>query len=75
MTVFMQGLADGPVRNHLFRLELNTLEEAISEAEQEDLSMRQAHARYHSYRPLRRQETGGPEPMYLCYVESVRPRF
>ena len=33
ITVFMQGLADGPVETHLFRLELDTLEEAISVAE------------------------------------------
>ena len=38
ITVFVQGLVDGPVRNHLFRLELDTLEQAISAAEQEDLA-------------------------------------
>ena len=75
ITVFMQGLADGPVRNHLFHLELDTLEQAISAAEEEDFSMRQAHAISNSYRPPRRQEAGGPEPMYLGYVESERPRF
>ena len=74
MAVFMQGLADGPVRNHLFRLELDTLEQEISAAEQEGFSMRQAHASSSSYRPPRRQETGGPEPMDLCYVKSERPR-
>ena len=40
MTVFMQGIGDGPVRNHLFRFELNTLEEEISDAKQEDCDMR-----------------------------------
>ena len=44
ITVFMKGLADGPVKTNLFCLELDTLEEAIAVAEQEDLSMRQAHA-------------------------------
>ena len=34
--------------------------------------MRQAHASSSDYRPPRRQETGGPKPMELCYVESVR---
>ena len=63
ITVFMQGLAEGPVRSHLFRLELNTLEEAILAAEQEDFSVRQAHTSSSSYRPPRRQETGGPEPI------------
>ena len=70
----MQGLAEVPVRNHLFRLELNNLEDAISAAEQEDFSMRHDHASSSSYRPARRQESGGPEPMDLCYVESERPR-
>ena len=42
ITVFMQGLTDGPLKTHLFRLELDTLEEAISVAEQEDFSLRQA---------------------------------
>ena len=54
ITVFTQGLADGTVRNHLFRLELNTLEDSISAAEQEAFSMRQAHASSSSYRPPRR---------------------
>ena len=74
MAVFMQGLVDGPVRNHLFCLELDTLEQEISAAEQEDFSMGQAHASVSSYRPTRLQDTGGPEPMDLCYVESERPR-
>ena len=74
ITVFMQGLADEPVRDHLFRLELNTLEQAISAVEQEDVSMGQAHASSSSYRPPRRKKTGGPEPMDLCYVESEIPR-
>uniref|UniRef100_A0AAV1UC91 Retrotransposon gag domain-containing protein n=1 Tax=Peronospora matthiolae TaxID=2874970 RepID=A0AAV1UC91_9STRA len=30
VSVFMQGLADGPVKTHLFRLELDSLEQAIS---------------------------------------------
>ena len=75
ITVFMQGLTDGPVKTHLFRLELDTLEEAISVAEQEDFSLRQAQASSSSYRPPRRHELGGPEPMDLSYVESERPRF
>ena len=72
--MFIQGLVDGPVRNYLFHLELDTLEQAISDAEQEDFSMRQAHSSSSSYRPPRRKETGGPEPMDLCYVESETPR-
>uniref|UniRef100_A0AAV1TW04 Retrotransposon gag domain-containing protein n=1 Tax=Peronospora matthiolae TaxID=2874970 RepID=A0AAV1TW04_9STRA len=39
VSVFMQGLADGPVKTHLFRLELDSLEQAISIAEQEDFSL------------------------------------
>ena len=38
ITVSMQGLADGPVRNHLFRLELDSLEQAIAAAEQKTLA-------------------------------------
>ena len=53
ITVFMQDLVDGPARNHLFRLDLDTLEQAISAAKQEDFSMRQAHASSSSYRPAR----------------------
>ena len=59
----MQGLTDGPVKTHLFRLELDTLEEAISIAEQEDFSLRQAQASSSSHRPPRRHELGGLEPM------------
>ena len=60
ITVYMQGLADVPVKTYLFHLELDTLEEAISVAEQEDFRLRQAHASSGSYRPPRRQEVGGP---------------
>ena len=35
-TVFMQSLSDGNVKTHLFRLELDTLEEAISVAKYEE---------------------------------------
>ena len=72
--IFLKGLTDGPVRTYLFRLELRTLEEAISIAEQEDFSAREARAVPNSHRLQRRQERGGPEPMDLCYVESERPR-
>ena len=40
ITVFMQCLADGPVKTYPFLLELDTLEEEVSVAEQEDLSLR-----------------------------------
>ena len=77
VTVFIKGLTDGPVKTHLFLLELDRLDQAISVAEQEDFSlfhMRQAHMNSSSYRPQRRQETRGPEPMDLCCVKSMRPR-
>uniref|UniRef100_A0AAV1UPW7 CCHC-type domain-containing protein n=1 Tax=Peronospora matthiolae TaxID=2874970 RepID=A0AAV1UPW7_9STRA len=70
----MQGLADGLVKTHLFRLELDSLEQAISIAEQEDFSLRQARASSTSYRQPRRYDSGGPEPMELCYVESEKAR-
>ena len=74
VTVFIKGLADGPVKTHLFRLELESLDQAIAIAEQEDFSLNQAYVHSGSYRPPRRQEVGGPEPMDLCYVESEKPR-
>ena len=74
MTVFMQGLVDGPVRNHLLHLELKTFEEEILDAEQKNCGMIEAHARSISCLPTRRQITGGSEPMDTCYVESERPR-
>ena len=43
ITIFLQGLIDDPVRHHLFRIELKSLEEAITTAVQEDFSVRQAH--------------------------------
>ena len=51
ITIFLQGLIDGPVRNHLFRNELKSLEEAITTAVQEDFSVRQAHTSLTPYRP------------------------
>uniref|UniRef100_A0AAV1VCF1 Retrotransposon gag domain-containing protein n=1 Tax=Peronospora matthiolae TaxID=2874970 RepID=A0AAV1VCF1_9STRA len=59
VSVFMQGLADGPVKTHLFRLELDSLEQAISIAEQEDFSLRQARASSTSYRQPRRYDSRG----------------
>ena len=74
VTIFLLGLADGPVRTHLFRLELETLDEAIQVAEQEDFSLRQAQTSHQPYRPMRRQVAGGPEPMDLCSAESETSR-
>ena len=74
ITIFLQGLIDGPVKNHLFRIELKSLEEAITTALQDDFSVRQAHTSLTHYRPSRRVETGSPEPTDLCSVESERPR-
>ena len=72
--IFLQSRIDGPVRNHLFRIELKSLEEAITTAVQEEFSVRQAHASLTPYRPARRVGAGGPESMDLCSVESERPR-
>ena len=74
ITIFLQGLIDGPVRNHLFRIELKSLEEAITTVVQEDFSLRQTHTSLTPYRPSRRVEAGGPESMDLCSVEIERPR-
>uniref|UniRef100_A0AAV1V6X6 CCHC-type domain-containing protein n=1 Tax=Peronospora matthiolae TaxID=2874970 RepID=A0AAV1V6X6_9STRA len=74
VSVFMQGLADGPVKTHLFRLELDLLKQAISVVEQEDFSLRQARTSSTSYRTPRRYDSGGSEPMELCNVESEKAR-
>ena len=55
ITLFMQSLTDGPVRTYLFRLQFDTVKEAIQVAEQGDFSLKQAHVGSNSYRPLRRQ--------------------
>uniref|UniRef100_A0AAV1URQ5 CCHC-type domain-containing protein n=1 Tax=Peronospora matthiolae TaxID=2874970 RepID=A0AAV1URQ5_9STRA len=68
--MLIYGLADGPVKTYMFREDLQTLEKAIAYAEQEDFSLRQYQANLSDYRPTRRLETGGPEPMNLYYIES-----
>ena len=72
--VFTNGLVDGPVKTYMFREEFNALDKAIAYDVQEDVSLRQVQANKSTYRPVRRQEHGGPEPIDLCYVESDRPR-
>ena len=74
ITIFIQGLSDGPVRDQLFRGELMTLSEAIYAAEQEEFSVRQAHATLTPYRLHIRTAVGGPEPMDLCQVEDEKLR-
>ncbi|CAI5720140.1 unnamed protein product [Peronospora farinosa] len=66
VTVFIKGLTDGPVKTHLFRLELESLDQVISAAEQEDFSLQQAHVHSGSYRPPRRQEGGGYKRLQKC---------
>ena len=68
--LFIQGLADGTFRDHLFRGELKTLSEAIYAAEKEGFSVRQAHTTLTHYRPQRRPVVGGREPTDLCHVEG-----
>ena len=43
ITIFIQELSDGPVREQPFRGELKTLPEAIYATEQEEFSVRHAH--------------------------------
>ena len=74
VTIFIQGISDGPVRDHLFRGKLKSLSEAIYAAKQEDLSVRQAHTTLTPYRLQRRSAVGGPDPLYLCHVEGGNPR-
>jgi hypothetical protein len=70
ITAFIKGLNDGPIKTHLFRVELSTLDEAIAIAQQEDFSLQQAFVHSAAYRPPRRQDAGGAEAMDLSYVES-----
>ena len=65
ITIFSQGLTDGPMRNHLFHIESKSLEEAIKTAVQEDFSVRQAHTSVTPHTSSRQVEAGGPEPMDL----------
>ena len=74
ITVLLQGLKDGPVRSHLFRIELKSLEEEITIAVQENFNVGQSHTGVAPYRPARRVEAGGPEPMNLCHAGSERSR-
>ena len=72
ITLFMQGLTDGPVKTNLFRLENDNLEEAIKLAEQEDFNVQQDHVNSNFYRLPRRQENGGPEPSITLRVKALR---
>ena len=62
-----------PSRPHLFRLELESLDQEISAAEQEDFRLQQAHVHSGYYRPPRRQDGGSPVSMEIFYLESERP--
>uniref|UniRef100_A0AAV1VH64 Retrotransposon gag domain-containing protein n=1 Tax=Peronospora matthiolae TaxID=2874970 RepID=A0AAV1VH64_9STRA len=70
INVFIHGLVDGPVKTYMFREYFHTLEKAIACAEQEDFSLRQSQANSSNFCPTRRNETGGPESMDLCYIKS-----
>ena len=74
ITVFLQGLADGLMRIHMLHIELKSLEEAITTAVQEIFNVRQAHTGVAPYRPSRRVEARGPEPMDLSRAESESSR-
>uniref|UniRef100_A0AAV1TJ08 Retrotransposon gag domain-containing protein n=1 Tax=Peronospora matthiolae TaxID=2874970 RepID=A0AAV1TJ08_9STRA len=74
INAFIYGLVDGSVKTYMFREDFHTLEKVIAYAEQEKFILRQSKANSSNYRPKRRQETGGPEPMDLCYIESENSR-
>uniref|UniRef100_A0AAV1UT55 Retrotransposon gag domain-containing protein n=1 Tax=Peronospora matthiolae TaxID=2874970 RepID=A0AAV1UT55_9STRA len=74
INAFIYSLVDGRVKTYMFREDFHTLEKEIAHAEQEDFSLRQSQANSSNYRPTRQQETGGPEPMDLCYIESENSR-
>uniref|UniRef100_A0AAV1U5K3 Retrotransposon gag domain-containing protein n=1 Tax=Peronospora matthiolae TaxID=2874970 RepID=A0AAV1U5K3_9STRA len=70
INVFIDGLVDGPVKTYMFQEDFHTLKKAIAYAKKEDFSLIRSQANLLNYRPTRRQETGGPEPMDLCSIES-----
>ena len=76
VSVFLSGLADGPVRTQMFRKYPTDLDEAIREALQEEFSLRQA--RRFGYVPTFRNNSrqgtsrNGPEPMDIGSMD-VRP--
>uniref|UniRef100_A0AAV1TQ57 Retrotransposon gag domain-containing protein n=1 Tax=Peronospora matthiolae TaxID=2874970 RepID=A0AAV1TQ57_9STRA len=74
INAFIYGLVDVPVKTYMFQEDFHTLGKEIAYAEQEDFSLRQSQDISSNYRPTRRQETGGPEPMDLCYIESENSR-
>uniref|UniRef100_A0AAV1U328 Retrotransposon gag domain-containing protein n=1 Tax=Peronospora matthiolae TaxID=2874970 RepID=A0AAV1U328_9STRA len=75
MNVFIYGLENGLVKTYMFRDDFHTLEKAIAYAEQEYFSLRQSQADSSKYLSTRRQKTGGPELMDLCYIERENFRF
>ena len=58
ITLFIQGLTDGPVWTYLFRLKFHTLGETIRVAEQDNFGVKRDHVNSNSYRPFMRQESG-----------------
>uniref|UniRef100_A0AAV1TGK0 Retrotransposon gag domain-containing protein n=1 Tax=Peronospora matthiolae TaxID=2874970 RepID=A0AAV1TGK0_9STRA len=74
INVFIDGLVDGPVKTYMFQEDFHTLEKAIAYAELEDFSLRQSEASSSNYLVTKRQETGGLEPMDLCYIDIENSR-
>ena len=73
VSVFLNGLRNGPVRTQLFREYPDTLEEAILKSLQEDFSMRQA--RVDGYSAPRQSRPygksyGGPSPMDISSMDA-----
>ena len=85
VSVFLNGLANGPVRTQLFREYPHSLEDAISKALQEDFSLKQSRINgfyapkgkplSNNYsRPYNSYKTSynSPEPMDLSYVNTTK---
>ena len=78
VSVFLNGLRDGPVRTQLFREYPNTLEVAMSRALEEEFSLKQARRDGGAFvtpypsRTTARPRHNGPEPMELGAID-VRP--
>ena len=85
VSVFINGLANGPVRTQLFREYPHSLEDAISKALQEDFSLKQSRidgfyapkskpssSNYSRQFNNYKSSYNGPEPMDLSYVNTTK---
>ena len=71
--IFIQGLSDDYVRDHLFCGKLRRFQKRSKMRSRKTLVWYRITVRWPP-RPPRLPAVGGPEPMYLCSVEREKPR-